>query len=279
MGDVLTFEQALAQRFAELRNRYQLSLEDIAAGAQSLGFDWTRGKVWAVEKLAKGTGTAGTRRLSVSEFLALPAIFERALRQRGVKNLTFDLEKFLPRDERVSIGVFTIPGDAPAAILRGSSFNFDRFEDQALQAARAASSARTQILEEVARQQVPEVAHEIPRSARGAVERSVAKKLGVPPELVAIASEQRWGESLTARRNGLIPADPPDDLPEDQAKAWRNAARGHATRDIVGDGEFRRLVESLKERYASALDEGRDPNTPGGAFDPRYSVERPAGSA
>ena len=129
-----------------------------------------------------------------------------------------------------------------------------------------ASSARARILEAVARQEVPEVAEGIGRAARGAVERSVAKKLYVQPELVAIASEKRWGETLTNHRNSLIPAEP-DGLSNDQVKAWRNAARGHATRVILHDPEFGSLVRSLSERHASALDEAKDPNDPGGAFD------------
>ncbi|MDP9233612.1 MAG: hypothetical protein M3P01_03560 [Actinomycetota bacterium] len=62
---------------------------------------------------------------------------------------------------------------------------------------------------------------------------------------------------------------PPDDVPDDQAKAWRNAARGHATRGILNDEELRRLLESLRERYGSALDTAEDPTASGGAFDSR----------
>lgn len=168
-------------------SRLQLSLEDVSAGAQSQGLDWTRGKVWAIEKLAKAGEGPGTRRLSVSEFLALPAIFERALRERGAKK-TFTLQDFLPRENQMAMGVFVIPGDAPATILRGSSFNFDRYADHGLHAARAASSAREQILDMIARREVPEAAGTIQRASRGAAERSVAKKLGVASELVAVAS-------------------------------------------------------------------------------------------
>lgn len=275
MEHVLTFEQALAQRFAHLRTREQLSLEEVAAGAQTLDFDWTRGKVWAIEKLGKAGEGAGTRRLSVSELLALPAIFERALRQRGTKK-AFTLHDFLPRVEQVAIGLSVIPGEAPAAILRGSSFNFDRYEAQGRRAERAWSSARETIFDMIAGREVPEKAGGIARAARGAAERSVATKLGVPPELVAIASEQRWSESLTAHRNHLVPAEP-DGLSTDHAKAWRNASRGHATREILADEEFLALVRSLSVRYATALDASKDPMRPGGAFDPRYALERPEG--
>ena len=127
MQDIPTFEQALAQRLAHLRNAWQLSLEDIAASARSMGFDWTKGKVWAIEKLAKGTGTEGTRRLSLSEFLALPAIFQRAVQERGVPK-TYTLRDFLPREGQVTVGAFAIPADAPTSILGGSSFKFDPFE-------------------------------------------------------------------------------------------------------------------------------------------------------
>jgi hypothetical protein len=209
-----------------------------------------------MEKLAEAQGTAGTRRLGIPEFLSLPSIFERALRERGAKR-TFTIHDFLPRDEEVTVGSVAIPGDAPAAILRGSSFNFDRYGDKAAMVARAEHSPQERILEMIAEREVPSVASNIPREARGSVERSVAKKLGVPPELVAIASERRWGESLTTRRNSLIPTAPPEDMPEDQAKGWRNAIRGHATRQILGDEELLRTLGSLRARYDAAIGAGR----------------------
>jgi hypothetical protein len=43
-------------------------------------------------------------------------------------------------------------------------------------------------------------------------------------------------------------------MTHEDARKWRNAARGHATRGILKDEGFRNLVASLRERYAAALD-------------------------
>jgi hypothetical protein len=68
-------------------------------------------------------------------------------------------------------------------------------------------------------------------------------------------------------------------MTDEDARKWRNAARGHATREILKDEGFRSLVASLGERYAAALDPKTDPNAPSGAFDPRFPLERPTNPA
>ena len=275
MEEILSFEMALAQRFAQMRQRESLSLEDLAEGAQSLGLDWNRGKVFAIEKLAKGQSTAGTRRLSVTELLALPSIFERALRLRGVAK-TFTLLDFLPREEEVTIGTHRVRREALELILRGGSFNFDGREDPGLRRAREIQTDRDQVLAMIASREVPEAAHTIPRLARRALEQTVATKLDARPELVAIASQQRWGHDLVTQRTEATPSEPPAGTTEEGAKKWRNVARGHATREILQDADFRALVASLKQRYAALLDPGADPQAPGGAFDPRRTLGRAA---
>lgn len=258
-------EVALAQRFAERRRRYSLSLEDLAVGAQALGFPWTRGKVHAIEKLARGSSGSGTRRLSVSEFVALPGIFEAALAQRGVTE-HLDLTKFLPPDNEVLVGRVRLPEGALRLILRGDSLNFEALATDAPDVSGAAEHDRSNVMALIAHQEVPEVAYLVPKWAHGPAERWLAKRWGVDPELVAIAGFQSWGQPPTDRRNALTPPEPPGLSPTD-ARNWRTAVRGHALKKIANDESFERLTRELADRYRHDLES--DPHRPGGAFDAR----------
>jgi hypothetical protein len=274
-----TFDQALAQRFRELMERWSLSQVEIAEGARSIGLDWSRGTVWALQRGDRGG--AGTRRFAVSEFLALPAIFERALRLRGATQ-HFTLDDVMPRADEVSIGVLRLPGEALRQSLCGSSFGPDRFEDPALVEQRERLSAEREAIAEIATTEAPEVAKRIPLWARGSVERSVAERLDVSPELATLAGYLRWGESLTIVRNKGLASGAGEGSLFGEAGANRSAARGHATRDILADEGFGRLVRTMGDwvtvlagakRRGQALEAG-DPRVPAPGSRARGTGER-----
>jgi transcriptional regulator with XRE-family HTH domain len=246
MEPLPTFDQALAERLRELRKGWNLSLEDVAAAARSLGLDWSRGTVWAIERVERRPGGSGSRRLGMSEFLVLSAILERALaRDRARRQVSLD--DVMPRADQVVIGTLRLPGEVLRATLKGSPFNPDDFEDPELRSQHLARSKEREALEALARAVMPELADEVLTWARSSVERSVAHKLEVAPELAAMAGYRRWGKSLTAHRDELVPEDPRAAPNDEAARRRRNADRGHATREILGDVRFLEVLQELQD--------------------------------
>lgn len=121
-------DRAVARRFLELKTRYEFTQESIAQGARSLGLPWTRATVWAFEKSAEQSG-AGTRRLSLTEFLLLPMIVERAIADRGGK-VSIRMDQILPHED-LRLGDLLMPKEYVLALLAGRSINPEQFRDSA----------------------------------------------------------------------------------------------------------------------------------------------------
>lgn len=128
MGKVTadSLDHAVAGRLTELKKRYGFTQESIAQAARSFGLPWTRASVWAFEESAKRSG-AGTRRLSLTEFLLLPMIVERAIADRGGK-VVIRMDQILPNED-VRLGDLVMPKEALRALLGGRSINPEQFRD------------------------------------------------------------------------------------------------------------------------------------------------------
>ena len=118
------FNQAVAVRFLQLKERYGFTQDAIARAARSLGLPWTRASVWAFEESAERSG-AGTRRLSLTEFLLLPMIVERAIADRGGR-VPIRMEQILPNED-VLLGDLVMPKEALLRLLAGRSINAEQF--------------------------------------------------------------------------------------------------------------------------------------------------------
>jgi hypothetical protein len=119
-------DQAVAGRLTELKKRYGFTQESIAQAARSFGLPWTRASVWAFEESARRSG-AGTRRLSLTEFLLLPMIVERAIADRGGK-VVIRIDQVLPNED-LRLGDLVMPKEALRALLAGRSINAEQFRD------------------------------------------------------------------------------------------------------------------------------------------------------
>lgn len=99
----LALDVIAARRLGQLRRRLGLSQADVAKAAESLGLDWTRNSVHAIERFGFGgrpeprrgqepeasvprptaNPQSGTRRLTLMELFVVPQILARACEVRG----------------------------------------------------------------------------------------------------------------------------------------------------------------------------------------------------
>lgn len=94
-----------AARFRELRQQLGLTKSDVARAAQTLDLPWHRGIVYAIERFGFGGQSSnpsnpqsGTRRLTLSEVLAVPKVFQRACEMRGIPYEPIHPLWFLPKE-------------------------------------------------------------------------------------------------------------------------------------------------------------------------------------
>jgi hypothetical protein len=257
MGSLPTFDQALALRLRELRDLWGLSLEDVAASARSIGLDWSRGTVWAIEKVERdssGSGS-GSRRLAMAELLILPAILQRAGAAQGVQR-DVSLDDVMPRVDHVRIGTLRLPGEALRGVLRGSPIDTFALEDPELRSQQPERSAERGALESLVRAQIPQAATEVLAWARLPVERSVARRLDVAPELAAMAGYRRWGASLTSHRDEIASQHSKPTSSDVEARRQLTAVRGHATREILNDDDFLEAVRGLSDMMKRSMGPG-----------------------
>lgn len=255
MQSLTTFDRAVAVRLRELRGLWGLSLEDVAASARSIGLDWSRGTVWAIEKVERDSSGSGSRRLAMAEFLVLPAILQRAGGAEGILR-DVSLDDVMPRVDHVRIGALRLPGEALRALLLGSPINLAAVQDPELRSQQSERSEEKDALELLVRAQIPEVATEVLSWARLPVERSVARRLEVAPELAATAGYRRWKASLTAHRDEIATQHSKPSSSDVEARRQLTAARGHATREILNDDGFREAVRGLSDMLKSSMSPG-----------------------
>ena len=227
MKPVPSIDEAMALRLRELRSRWGLSLEDVAASARSIGMDWSRGTVWAIEKVDRDSKASGSRRLAIGEFLLLPAILQGAVASRGLLP-EVTLADVMPQVDQVRIGSLRLSSDELRGVLAGSTLNPRALANPELRTEQR--DEERDALEFLARARIPDAADEVLAWGRLPVERSVGRRLDVAPEIAAMAGYQRWGASLTVHRDEIASANSKPTSTEDEARRQLTATRGHATR-------------------------------------------------
>lgn len=253
MQQVPSFDEAVALRLRELRSLWGLSLEDVAASARSIGLDWSRGTVWAIEKVDRDSKASGSRRVAIAEFLLLPAILQGAAASRGVPQ-EVTLDDVMPRVGHVRIGALRLPSDELRGVLAGSILSPSALVDPELRTEQR--DEERDALEVLARARIPDAADEVLAWGRLPVERSVGRRLGVAPEIAAMAGYLRWGASLTAHRDEIASQHSKPTSSDVEARRQLTASRGHATREILKDAEFLEAVRGLSDMLKRSMAPG-----------------------
>jgi len=203
----------------------KVSQDDLAAAARAFGLDWTRSSVAAWE--------FGRRTLSIEEAVLLPLICRRAF---GLDVSLAELTEHgaEPRlSPRATCGV-----DLPYKVLSGQAASISDDEVHLLDSPPPASRELEALLRRVVgrNQLVPERAS---ADAQGDAEQRVARRLGHPPEVVAVAALRLWGRSFTEQRDAEV-----GDVGENPAQL-----RGRVTRRLQ-----QQLSELLNARLGSRKD-------------------------
>ena len=216
--------------------------DDLAAVAREYGLPWTRATVAAIE--------IGRRRLSVEEFLLLPAVLD-----------FIELADLLPGDRWVSLTTETsVHTEDLAQILTGKAGARNRrhYDTPALRKLQNNKVLRQQLDDlvqgkvtpkfiQVIRHVWPEMEHnkdlllDCEMEAERDAEQKAARRLNVSPFAIALAARKIWRRSLTAERDRRGAVRETDEM----VPTSRKAIRGHVTRMLVE--EIRPLVAGVCE--------------------------------
>lgn len=220
---------ALGLQVRKLRTDAGVRQDDIAEAARSLGLDWTRSVVAALE--------SGRRQLAAEEMLLLPLILSRV-------SIDAELPAMLEAAGSIRLGgSATIPGRRLAQIARGEPAQVRvRMIGNTQMLAEAKGSQllgpeRDEVALEVAERlhgdtKVPQLL-KIERTAGGEAEQRAARRLEVSPLIVALVAHHLWGRSLTAERDARHTAALSDSLAPNKQKALR----GWVTRQLIAELE------------------------------------------
>lgn len=238
--DALT--AAIGKRLRTWREEAGRRQEDVALAARACGLKWGRSTVAMLE--------GGSRRLEVSELLLLPMIVQVAT---GISVTLLDViagnedvmveltpEAAGPRDE---IAKLLDPALTPMDLdgtrwhlpgLATLGEEMEAFVEETRKLRQPSQWRRSRGL-------TAEMLAMLERDAAGEAERVAARKLGVAPKDVALASRRCWGRSLTEMRDArAAQVAAVDELGAES----RRALRGHATRDLLE--ELRPYLETEK---------------------------------
>lgn len=212
-----------------LREDYGRRQEDVAAAARGCGFEWGGSTIANLE--------AGRRQLSAEELLMLPLILQVGLGLDELVPLSLLLRgpvewvEVTPQARvKPMAAIDLVTGARPRINPNGLD----------LPMTRQTTRVREQWLSRVKELRAvwPTTQRNIARALDGAggeAERKAARKLGVPPEYVAVAAHRLWGRGLTAERDRRVA----DGADGEDARTVQ-ALRGHVTRQLLD--EIRPLV-------------------------------------
>jgi transcriptional regulator with XRE-family HTH domain len=202
-------EHVIGQKVRAVREKHNLTQDELAERLRIDGLDWSRSAVAALE--------GGTKSLSVVEI----AILALSLSDLDPK-LTFT--SLVTSDQPIPIGTSVqAPGNMVAAIISG------RFRRKSLEAVGArAKSAAWAGREEILINPDPTIFDEVQaeRDAKGDAELKAARRLDVSAYHVALAALRLWGHSLTVERDKRVAA---------KAEGDTRALRGHVTRQLMNE--------------------------------------------
>ncbi len=214
----ITLQDLLARRLRALRLAHNARQEDVARGALSLGLDWTRSTVAAIE--------AGRRVLSIEELLLLPAIvgigYGAACRLDELLGVTPQgFEEW--RDEPIALTpslVVNLREIWPAIMSdAGRADLVNRLPTLGVDALVTVS--------EPASASANALAPTVQRAAFGLAERHAADRLGVSPLAVSVAAHRLWKRSFSDERDRRVSEQ------GDAGPRTLRARRGHVTRSML----------------------------------------------
>lgn len=220
-----TLADVIGQNLRRIREGREERQEDVAKRARVGGLKWTRATVAAVE--------TGARTMSLAELVLLAHVLlvpvQRFLEGDGWVELA-------PGAEATRKGIRTMLGDPDAAMNMPIGRNFRTPATRNLDAAFAGLKDRLLHVKEIAERYgmgATTLADSAwwEDAATDEAERKAARKLGVDPLEVVVASASRWGRSLTAERDrrvaGLVD--------ESTAPRTIQSVRGHVTRALLAE--------------------------------------------
>lgn len=192
--------QVVGTNLERIRVENGWSQDDVAASGWRVGLPWSRSTIAAIE--------AGRRSIELGEVVLLALALYTAVTDLlagngvaqvgdGTKLSLADIRRVLTSDAR--------PGQEALDDVHRRIF-----------------SARKQAYERVM------------LSAGGEAEQKAARKLGVPPQVIAEAAYDLWRRSLTDERNARVEAKATDPATTRSSQALR----GHVTRVLVSEIEF-----------------------------------------
>jgi transcriptional regulator with XRE-family HTH domain len=218
-----TIERAIGREVRRLRVEAGVGQSALAAAARQYGAPWTRAMIAAIE--------LGRKQLSLGEVVLLALV----LREAGVT-----------RGRRLTIGDLIPVTEEPVTVGPGYELSL--------------RLARALLLEpETSEEPAKPVTVGADRRALEAAadaEQKAAVTLGVTPEAIVQAAYQRWGRSLTARRDAiaqrreaaLVHEDPEETRSADWPRRVQ-AIRGAATRELLE--ELRPLLKGTTKKKRS----------------------------
>jgi transcriptional regulator with XRE-family HTH domain len=207
---------AIGARLRTLRETAGRRQEDVAFAARRWGFPWTRIAVAQIE--------LGRRRVSVEEWLLLPAILQEAL---GCSVTWADL---MPIEERCALNRETWAWPPFLSHLVDRQGQVAVEDEELIERPVTRQIRALNAMEVLGRRLWPhgaplETIQAAASAAQGEAERKAAYTLRATPQAVALAAIRAWGRSLTAERDARL-ADGPT------SARSRQAFRGHVTRTL-----------------------------------------------
>ncbi|SRR6266545_3166009 len=271
--------QAIGARLRELRSEIGWTQENVASVARTLGLEWTRPTVTAIE--------AGDRALTLEEFFCLPVVyptlksladlFSEDQQHEGLVTLhlaershwmtpEWHLRKLLTGGKHQVID----PAEAGVNSAGGAPAEDEARSGSAMGQIRAGyprparwwlvggsvvtgstwNVPHTKVTgdwddpAERAYQALPwnlkQRSSEIEIAAKGDAERKAARKFGVSPELVSVVAFTRYSRSLSEERDMRVV----ETMPKGATNKTMQALRGHITRAILA--EMKNMIEHYK---------------------------------
>jgi len=216
----------IGRSLRERREAAHLLQEDVGAAARSVGMAWTQSTVAQIE--------AGTRRVSLPEFLLLPAVFRQLHKPLELSDLFkgaaagIDRVRLTPETtmsplaiDQILDGSFyaTLPGDIEAP-----------YSESAKKAtAELVGKLRTLRDRRWPKGHLTDI-HRALTEGGGEAERKASRRLHIPADDLAVVAFKLWGVSLTTERERRVG----ERLHNADARTVQ-ATRGAVTRQLLSE--------------------------------------------
>jgi len=222
-----TLDQVIGRNLRRLREDAGLSQDQVANRARTVGLSWTRSSVAAAE--------AGTKTFDVSELVLLVPLFGKSVDELLAGKGSVRVGSIHDLELPVVRGI--LAATVTASATKSTKAKVQPEPQRKRRPRRSATHVRRDVDEnrgprsEMMMDAIRPDPFEIEMAARGEAEQKAARRLGVEPLDLSIASFKRWHRSLTEERDARV------DEQSDKSSTLRTiqARRGHITRQLLDE--------------------------------------------